>query len=450
MKTLQARLNSYIFAILAIAVIFGYQAWLNNNNMEQLQNKLSKSLLLRDKIQDLNPKSIDKDFIKELQKLKNSIEEMERYEAVSNVIQAYNAKNPKLFHSRIKEFEKVERTFFNYSQVLIKRKKKQVQFYLFLTTVLPFCMLLGLLYFLNFGVFSPLQSLSKRMMEFLIDQYTFRFSSPANNEIGNLERTFNSLAQKVLNNMDELHALDQAKSEFVNIASHELRTPLTSIKGSLGLLSGGIVGDLDDAATEMVQVAEQETDRLVRLINDMLDLAKIESRSLTLKKDWIQLEDLITKTSQGLQGFATAANVEFHTQFWINNIDLNIDSDRIQQVLTNLISNAIKYSPPSGLVTIATTKNNSGKIEISVTDQGPGISEENQQLIFEKFRQATDSTNHLVKGTGLGLAISKALIEEHEGEIGIRSKPGQGSTFYFTVKEWRPTTNKHKSSETAA
>ena len=245
--------------------------------------------------------------------------EDERHEAVSNIIQAYNSSNPSLYDKRVTEFLKSERRFFTKSQWWIKKYKNEVRLYLILGFLLPLIGLCGLIYYFNYGVLNPLQQLSNRMMEFLIDQYTFRFFSPPNNEIGNLERTFNSLAQKVLNNLDELHALDRAKSEFVSIASHELRTPLTSIKGSLGLLSNDIVGTLDPESKEMVLVAEQETDRLVRLINDMLDLAKIESRSLTLKQDWHSMPDLLNKTAQGLKGFASAANVTIkvtHDENW--------------------------------------------------------------------------------------------------------------------------------------
>lgn len=435
MKSIKIKINLVMFLMLGTALGFGYLAFQHNQKMEASQEQLSFSLMMRDELKSLKPPSVE--GLKKLKSYKNSIRHEEREYALSNLIQAYNANNPRLFQSRIVEFEKVERKFFKYSQWLIAKYKKEVQFYLILATLFPLAGLLGLIYYFNYGILSPLQSLSKRMMEFLIDQYSFRFSSPPNNEIGNIERTFNSLAQKVLNNMDELLALDRAKSEFVSIASHELRTPLTSIKGSLGLLSSGILGQLDAESREMVLVAEQETDRLVRLINDMLDLAKIESRSITLKKDWTDLGELMQKTVQGLHGFATAAGVKIEIVCEKDNLEVFIDADRIQQVLTNLFSNAIKYSPKNGVVILNVSVMHEGSLELSISDQGQGISEDNQKLIFEKFRQATDSHNHLVKGTGLGLAISKALIEEHSGHIGVRSTPGQGATFYFTLLEWR-------------
>ena len=348
MRSIRAKLNLLTFLMLGCAIGFGSVAYKNNKKMERIQNRVSASLHMRDKLKDFSLKKANPENLKILKKFKLVATEVERHTAISNLIQAYNSINPKLFKKRVDEFEKTERTFFQISQWQIQKFRQNVHFFLFLATMLPLMGLLGLIYYFNSGVLNPLQRLSDRMMEFLLDQYTFKFSSPPNNEIGNLERTFNSLAQKVLNNMDELLALDKAKSEFVSIASHELRTPLTSIKGSLGLLSNDIVGNLDAESKEMVLVAEKETDRLVRLINEMLDLAKIESRSLTLKKDWTSLPELLQRTAQGLKGFASAAKVRIDVECepWM----INMDCDRIQQVATNLISNAIKYSPEKGVV----------------------------------------------------------------------------------------------------
>ena len=134
------------------------------------------------------------------------------------------------------------------------------------------------------------------MMDFLVDRYSFQFSQPEANELGDLQRTFNSLAQRVINTMDELKRLDQAKSEFLSIASHELRTPMTSIKGSLSLLGTGMIGTVDPACMKLIKVAEIETDRLIRLINDLLDLAKIEAGKLPLASNWLAVCPPVTIT----------------------------------------------------------------------------------------------------------------------------------------------------------
>ncbi|MDE2021057.1 MAG: HAMP domain-containing histidine kinase, partial [Patescibacteria group bacterium] len=235
---------------------------------------------------------------------------------------------------------------------------------------------------------------------------------------------------------EELKTLDQAKSDFLSIASHELRTPLTSIKGSLSLLRSGIVGKLNDMAENLLQIAETETDRLIRLINDLLDLAKIEARKLPLSTGWHSLEAVVDQTIQSLQGLAQQAKVDLiHTQ--IPKIEVNMDKDRIHQVLTNLLSNAVKYSPKGAPVVVHCDLTAQNQLVIEVRDHGRGIDPHDQELIFQKFRQITNQKNPLVKGTGLGLAIAKAVVEEHGGEIGVKSQPGQGSTFYFTLPQWR-------------
>ena len=437
MKSIKTRFNLLLFAIFLSAGLFGYMAYSKYMGIETVQKRLSRSLSLRGEISKIDPKDFNEKTYLRLKKIKHSMVEDYRREAVSDVIQAYSAHNSKLFTTRVAEFDKSEMQFFKNSNKTISSYKKSFRFYVYLVASIPFVFIFMLFYYFNFILIKPLQGLSIRMMEFLVDQYTFRFSRPTDNEIGNLERTFNSLAQKVLNNMDELKALDQAKSDFVSIASHELRTPLTSIKGSLGLLSNEIVGKMDEEAKKMVGVAEEETDRLVRLINDLLDLAKIESRSFTLKKDWCLVTPFVEKTLEGLRGFAQAADVKLQCVPPPQKVEAHMDMDRIQQVLTNLISNAIKFSPKGGTVTVEFTVTHSDFLFIGINDQGPGISEENQQLIFEKFRQATSGDTPLVKGTGLGLAISKVLVEEHGGNIGVESETGNGSTFYFTLRDWR-------------
>ena len=285
-------------------------------------------------------------------------------------------------------------------------------------------------------IFTPLEQLSRRMRDFLVDRYSFHFSRPEATELGDLQRTFNSLAQRVINTMDELKSLDQAKSEFLNIASHELRTPLTSIKGSLSLLDSGVMGHIDPSCVRLIKIAETETDRLIRLINNLLDLARIESGKLPLARAWLTWDDITAKTTEGLTGFAHKAGVHIKVDA-APGLEVFIDRDRIQQVLTNLLSNAIKYSPAGAWVHIGVGRSSHGELLVRIKDQGPGIDPVDRDLIFQKFRQGGSSTDQLVKGTGLGLAIAKALVAEHGGEIGFESELGRGSTFWFTLPEWR-------------
>jgi signal transduction histidine kinase len=294
--------------------------------------------------------------------------------------------------------------------------------------------LAGLQIFMGFTVIRPLKDLSRKMTDFMCDRYTYRFSVPGSDEIGHMHATFNALAQRVITNMDELRTLDQAKSEFLNIASHELRTPLTSIKGSLSLMRSGVVGEVNEMTGNLLTIAETETDRLIRLINDFLDLAKIEAQKLSLRQDWRSLNDVINGCLKSLQGLAQQAEVRLLTEA-LPPLEARIDGDRIQQILTNLVANAVKVSPKGKSVTIRANVDEGHRLAIEVRDQGCGIAPQDQEVIFQKFRQAT--TSPLVKGTGLGLAIAKALVEQHGGEIGVRSVPGDGSVFFFTLPEWR-------------
>lgn len=296
--------------------------------------------------------------------------------------------------------------------------------------------LMILIFVLRRQIFIPLRGLSRRMTDFLNDRYTYQFTVPAPTEIGHLQATFNSLAQRVLRHVEELTTLDHAKSEFLSIASHELRTPLTSIKGSLSLLRSGVVGPLNEMATNLINIAELETDRLIRLINELLDLAKIEAGKFEVHPEWQPLGGLIEKTFASLSGLAQSAGVALEARD-LPPVKVYIDHDRIQQVLTNLLSNAIKFSPREGSIEVTAQVDDQQELQISVTDQGRGIAPEDQEAIFQKFRQATSPKNPLVKGTGLGLAIAKALVEEHGGKIGVSSHPGEGSTFYFTLPQWQ-------------
>jgi signal transduction histidine kinase len=281
-----------------------------------------------------------------------------------------------------------------------------------------------------------MEDLAHRMLDFLNNKYSYQFTVPAPDEVGRLHATFNSMAQKVLQQIEDLKSLDKAKTEFLSIASHELRTPLTSIKGSLSLLNSGVAGGVSDTAKNLMTIALSETDRLIRIINELLDLAKIEARQFPLNCQWVWAHDLIEKTLAGLTGFCQEAQVSLEHND-CKNIDLWADQDRLHQVLTNLLSNAVKFSPNGSTVRVQFLIDENSHLRIEITDQGRGIAPEDQELIFEKFRQATSAQNPLVKGTGLGLTIAKALVEQHGGQIGVRSTPGQGATFYFTIPKWQ-------------
>jgi PAS domain S-box-containing protein len=238
----------------------------------------------------------------------------------------------------------------------------------------------------------------------------------------------------------ERKKVDRMKTEFISTVSHELRTPLTSIRGSLGLLAGGVTGPLPDAAKSLVDIAVNNSDRLVRLINDILDVEKIEANKMDFKLQPLSLSTLVANTVESNRAYGTGLSVAFEIDDRLpEGAQVNADADRLNQVLTNLLSNAAKFSPSHETVTIALAKIQ-GKLRVSITDKGPGISEDFQERVFSKFAQADSSDTRQKGGTGLGLNISRAIIEKMGGTIAFVTG-ANGTTFYFELPEWVPLPN---------
>lgn len=406
------------------------------NEFQSNRKQLDLSYSVRDKAQNLEELKPGSEKLKELGASAAKMFPPRRAEELTTLVQTLNLGQG--LRDRHQIFLKNEAEFQRYTRDHLDFLETRL-FYFGAMALLTLCFgFFALQWFLQRSVIRPLRDLSRKMVDFLHDRYTYQFSVPSLDEIGHMQSTFNSLAQRVISNMEQLRTLDQAKSEFLSIASHELRTPLTSIKGSLGLLRSGVVGPMNEMVENLLGIAENETDRLIRLINDILDLAKIEARKLPLNQDWKPFAELVNTSLQGLQGLATQAKVSLKAEP-MPPLDSYMDADRIQQVLTNLLSNAIKFSPEGSSVVVRCTINEESALLIEVKDSGRGIDPADQEAIFEKFRQASNSRNPLVKGTGLGLAIAKALVEQHGGEIGVSSVPGEGSTFFFTLPEWRYT-----------
>ncbi|MGA9379224.1 MAG: ATP-binding protein [Phormidium sp.] len=244
----------------------------------------------------------------------------------------------------------------------------------------------------------------------------------------------------------DLHRLDTMKNEFISVVSHELRTPLTSLRGSLGILETGILKNKPETAERMLKVALNNTDRLVRLVNDILDLQRLESGKVPLVKENCQVNDLIEQAVESVSAIANQAQI---TLKWTPlNVSVSASSDEIIQTFINLLGNAIKFSPPGGVIWVkAEVANNcdrriqekhpnrkkSSYILISITDQGRGIPPDKLETIFGRFQQVDSSDSRTKGGTGLGLTICKNIIQRHQGQIWAESAIGQGSTFYFTL-----------------
>ena len=236
----------------------------------------------------------------------------------------------------------------------------------------------------------------------------------------------------VVRDITERKELDRIKNEFVSIVSHELRTPLTSIRGSLGLMEGGSVGELPAKAHDLVRIARQNADRLIRLINDILDLEKIESGKVQLQITALDPVELVESTIAELRPMALQYKVTM-TSFVRRHDLVAGDRDRVVQVLTNLLSNAVKFSPEQGTVTASVTDAKQGFLRFTITDDGPGIPAEQQARLFARFEQLEEANTRRRGGTGLGLAISRSLVEQQGGRIGVDSAPGQGSAFWFEL-----------------
>ncbi len=239
------------------------------------------------------------------------------------------------------------------------------------------------------------------------------------------------LAQRELGRVQaELRKSERVKDEFISVVGHELRTPLTSIRGSLGLLAGGLVGELPGDAANMVALAVENTDRLVRLVNDILDIERMDSDHLPLQRAPVGVAELVHSSAQALQETAAQAGVQLRTD--VQALSVCADADRVVQTLVNLLGNAIKFSPRGSFVTVAVSHGD-GCALFSVTDSGRGIPAGQLDSIFERFNQVDVSDAREKGGSGLGLAIARGIVESHGGHIWAESAPGQGSTFYFTL-----------------
>lgn len=249
----------------------------------------------------------------------------------------------------------------------------------------------------------------------------------------------------------KLERLERLKSEFISIVSHELRTPLTAIKNSLDIVLSGKSGTLTENMDKFMNMAKRNVVRLSGIINDLLDLSKIEAGKMDFKFEMIKIEPVIEYVKTSLEEMAREKNLVLKTKIEDNSADIYADSHRLEQVLTNLVSNAIKFTPENGQVEIRTEvvdtkdinyveifdeefKQLHGKyLVVCVKDNGIGISQENLAHVFDKFAQIENSLSRKVGGSGLGLPIARQLLEAHNGAIWCNSKPDKGSSFYFVV-----------------
>jgi two-component system sensor histidine kinase VicK len=236
--------------------------------------------------------------------------------------------------------------------------------------------------------------------------------------------------------ISERRRLENMKDEFISTVSHELRTPLTSLRASLGLISSGSLDDRPEKQGQMLTMAIANSDRLIRLVNDILDFENVDKRQVFFDRRSVEAMDLLRCAADAAQNTAAQAHIRLSVE--AAPAQAMADEERIRQVLNELIGNAIKFSPPESTIRLSAQPINEGvedspAVCFTVEDQGRGIAPENLERIFERFQQGDASDSRALGGTGLGLALCRSIVEQHGGRIWADSAPGQGSRFHFTL-----------------
>lgn len=252
-------------------------------------------------------------------------------------------------------------------------------------------------------------------------------------EIARIDKTFHDAADALEQAALKRAELENMKKQFVAMISHDLRTPISSVTSTLELLGVSAWGELNKTGQAKVRMAETSLRHSMQLINNLLDLEKMESGTLVLELQNTRIQKLLQRAIDAVFQLAEKKSIEV---FVIEEEDVDISADefRLTQVLINLLGNAIKFAPESSEVNIGLDRSESGFLQVKVMDQGPGIPEDHQKLVFERFHQAPSTSEKAKEGTGLGLAICKAIIEGHGGSIGVRNNDGKGSCFWFRIK----------------
>jgi PAS domain S-box-containing protein len=235
-----------------------------------------------------------------------------------------------------------------------------------------------------------------------------------------------------IQDITERKNIERGKAEFLTMVSHELRTPVTALRGALGILAAGAAGALPPKAQALTALADRNADRLHRLVNDILDVEKIESGAFAYRRTDVDLNQLVAQAAVELRPYADQYQVKIEVRSELPRAFLHADADRLMQVLANLISNAVKHSPASGTIDVHVSRTEQS-FRVGVSDQGDGIPEQFRPHIFEKFAQANWTATNPKGGSGLGLNISRAIIQHHGGVLAFDTQLGVGSTFYFEL-----------------
>ena len=293
-----------------------------------------------------------------------------------------------------------------------------------------FALILG--YSISASLVDPVKQMNRRFQEIAHENFSGRLEIPNRDELGNLANALNDMSSELGRLYREIQAASRHKSEFLANMSHELRTPLNAIIGFSQVLDERVFGELNEKQSEYISDIHESGIHLLSLINDILDLSKVEAghMELDLKKFDVRValdNALILVKERSLRNGLT---LEIDLDSGLGN--LVADERKFKQILLNLLTNAIKFTPEGGSITVNAT-GAENRLEIAISDTGVGISPENQKLIFEEFRQVSEQDESVREGTGLGLTLTKKFVEMHGGEISVTSEVGKGSSFRFTL-----------------
>ncbi len=280
----------------------------------------------------------------------------------------------------------------------------------------------------SFGMIRPLRELRRGIKSMSRSGLTDPIRIYSNDEFGELAGAFNDMATRLTEE-------ERMRSDFISMLSHEIRTPLTSIRESVNLIAEEVMGDINEKQRRFLLIASRELERITTLLNHLMQISRLEAGAVEIRPHEIDLGEFVQGAISRLIPAAEAKDISIHSEIESGISGFYCDPDNLQQVLLNLIGNAIKFSPHGSAILVFVRKDDSVKaphLAFSVTDAGPGVPDAEQALVFHKYYRASGVRDE-VDGVGLGLSISKYIVEAHGGEIGIRSKPGEGSTFSFTL-----------------
>ncbi len=279
--------------------------------------------------------------------------------------------------------------------------------------------------FLSYSMIRPLRDLIKGIRSISKDRFSKPIAVRSRDEFGELAGAFNEMAV-------QLKEEERMRSDFISMLSHEIRTPLTSIRESVNMIAEEVMGPINERQRKFLEIASGEIGRICNLLNHLMQVSRLESVSLTIRQRPMDTAAFVTECIRHLQHVAEARKIEIAAHIPSKIAKISGDPEHLQRVLFNLLDNAIKFSPEGGAIRVSVSPGGRNHLNISVSDSGPGIPDEEQSLIFNKYYQTKSARDHM-DGVGLGLNISKHIIETHGGAIWVESKIGQGSTFSFSL-----------------